>query len=292
MTNHDRFVNVFANRIGRTFTTAEITKHMLAESDIKLGSILPNDHGEGNVAACWCAKNHSNQPIFEKVGAGLYRVRPLGSQGGVQPPKAVGAKAAMAAPGSPKRLVIDDVFIAEWHPKYDLTSQDEPEYRRLVAAVACEISTVGTIGQENFLAIWKWKGAMRVIGQVKLDQYGSRYAQAFRRVTSEPPERKLAALIAPNAKLPGVEAATGSTIVHFIHPQSMPIIDVRTVEVLFKAGLLSTDRRDLGHYEEFRRAIEGIRQRCPRWSLRQIDRALFAYHKQVLDKGSRRCGAA
>ena len=59
----------------------------------------------------------------------------------------------------------------------------------------------------------------------------------------------------------------------------MPIIDVRTVEVLFAAGYITTENRDLEHYEEFRRAIDGIRRRCPGWTLRQIDRALFAYHK-------------
>jgi hypothetical protein len=125
---------------------------------------------------------------------------------------------------------------------------------------------------------------MRVIQHVRLDEYESLYASAFRRAASEPPERKLAALLAPGVKLPGVEAPTGSTILHFMHPHSMPIIDVRTVEVLYAAGLLSTDRRDLAHYEEFRQAIEGIRHRCPGWSLREIDRALFAYHKQLLEK--------
>jgi hypothetical protein len=71
----------------------------------------------------------------------------------------------------------------------------------------------------------------------------------------------------------------------------MPIIDVRTVETLFEAGLISSKQRDLGHYEEYRLAIEGIRQRCPGWTVRQIDRALFAYHKQVLDKKARKsCG--
>src|SRR6266849_84488 len=95
MTNHDRFVNVFGNRVGRTFSTAEITKLMFAGSNMKPGSILPNDHADGNVGACWCAKNHSNQPIFEKIGAGLYRVRPAGSQAGVQPPHVVGAAAAI-----------------------------------------------------------------------------------------------------------------------------------------------------------------------------------------------------
>lgn len=182
------------------------------------------------------------------------------------------------------RVVIDDAFIREWHPKYDLTENDEGEYQRLVAEVARDLKSLGTISQDTFLAVWNWKGAMRVIRHVNLDEYSSLYAEAFRRAASEPPERKLAALLAPAVKLPGVEAPTGSTLLHFMHPQVMPIIDVRTVEVLFAAGLLSTDRRDLGHYEEYSQAVEGIRNRCPRWSLREIDRALFAYHKQVLEK--------
>jgi hypothetical protein len=184
------------------------------------------------------------------------------------------------------RIVIDEAFIREWHPKYDVTENDESEYQRLVAEVARDLKSLGTISQNTFLAVWNWKGAMRVIRHVNLDEYNSVYATAFRRAASEPPERKLAALLAPAVKLPGVEAPTGSTLLHFMHPEIMPIIDVRTVEVLYAAGLLSTDRRDLAHYEEFRQAIEGIRDRCPGWSLREIDRALFAYHKQFLERGS------
>jgi hypothetical protein len=179
-------------------------------------------------------------------------------------------------------LQIADAFIREWDPKYP--EKDEVRYEPLVATVAQEMNSRGTISKETFKAIWKWKGAMRVIRHVRFDEYDTRYAGAFRRAASAPPERKLAALLAPGVTLPGVGAPTGSTIIHFIHPQSMPIIDVRTVGVLFEAGLVSTKQRDLGHYEEFRKAIEGIRHRCPSWSLRQIDRALFAYHKQVLDK--------
>ena len=146
----------------------------------------------------------------------------------------------------------------------------------------------GRISKETSLAIWKWKGAMRVIRRVGIGEYDTLYAEAFRRAAAEPPERKLAALLDPSVKLPGVGAPTGSTILHFIHPESIPIIDVRTVEVLFEAGLVSTKQRDLGHYEEFRKAIGAIRHRCPRWRLRQIDRALFAYHKRVLDKKGQR----
>lgn len=45
MTNHDRFASVFSTRAGQTFTTAEIRELMLANTDIEVGSILPNDHG-------------------------------------------------------------------------------------------------------------------------------------------------------------------------------------------------------------------------------------------------------
>lgn len=187
--------------------------------------------------------------------------------------------------------MIGDAFINEWHPKYDLTEDDEEEYQRLLVETAHDLSTLGTISKDTFLAIWKWKGAMRVIRHVRLDEYDNLYALAFLRAASERPERKLAALLAPGVKLPGVEAPTGSTILHFMYPQIMPIIDVRTVEVLYKAaGLLSTARRDLAHYEEYRQAIWGIKRQCQGWSLREIDRALFAYHKQVLEKRAvRKC---
>jgi len=123
-----------------------------------------------------------------------------------------------------------------------------------------------------------------MIRHLRLEEYETLYAPAFRHAASEPPERKLASLLGPGVKLPGVEAATGSTIIHFVHPQIMPIIDVRTIGVLFKAGLITTVRKDLAHYEEFRRAIERIRLSYPKWSLREIDRALFAYHKEILGK--------
>jgi hypothetical protein len=187
-------------------------------------------------------------------------------------------------------IVINDEFVREWHPRYDDIADDEPEYERLVVCVARDMnSSRKTISKDIFLAIWKWKGAMRVIGRIDLEEYDKLYAEAFRRAASEPPERKLAELV----NLPGVGAPTGSTIIHFIHPKSMPIMDVRTVEVLFSAGLVSTKARDLEHYQEFRLAIEHIRNACPRRSLREIDRALFAYHKLVLDEvGHRRtCGS-
>lgn len=196
-------------------------------------------------------------------------------------------------------IQIDDAFIRQWDPEYDKPEigGDYKGYETLVATVARDINSMGTISKGTFLEIWNWKGAMRVIRHTSIhvdgqttkaitpvdDKYDSLYSCAFRHAASEPPERKLHALIGPGRKLPGVGAPTGSTIIHFIHPQHMPIIDVRTVEALFEARRISTKQRDLEHYEEFRQAVDRIRHDCPNWTLRQIDRALFAYHKLVLD---------
>lgn len=180
---------------------------------------------------------------------------------------------------------IDDAFIAKWKLKYKETENDEDEYKRLVAQVGREIRSSGTITQETFLDIWRWKGASRAIRHVRMEDYG-RYARAIGRVVAEPPERKLEVF----KGLPGIGAPTGSTIIHFIHPESMPIIDVRTVETLYNAGLIGSKCASFRGYEEFRKAINCIRQRCRRWTLREIDRALFAYHKQVLGgAGNLRC---
>lgn len=193
---------------------------------------------------------------------------------------------------------INDAFISEWHPKYDEIEDDDCEYRKLVKLVS---AAGGNISKDTFLRIWKWKGAMRVIrftsiyveGQrtkastPELDQYDTLYVPAFRKAATLPPEQKLHALLGGTEKLPGVEAPTGSTIIHFIHPNTMPIIDVRTVETLYAAGRLSTKQRDLKHYEEFCKAIDQIRSDChTNWTLREIDRALFVYHKLVLDKNN------
>jgi hypothetical protein len=185
-------------------------------------------------------------------------------------------------------LQIDDAFIRKWNPEYDKPAigGDYKGYETLLTKVAGEMKSMGTISKRTFLEIWRWKGAMRIIRHVRLDEYDSRYAEAFRRAASEPPERKLHALLRDGEKLPGVGAPTGSTIIHFIHPATMPIIDVRTVEALVEARRVSTKQRDLEHYEEFRKAIDRIKHDCPNWTLRQIDRALFAYHKLVLDKKS------
>jgi hypothetical protein len=185
---------------------------------------------------------------------------------------------------------IDDAFIQQWGLKYHDrgVGDDDQDYDDLIKIVHEEAEQTGTISKKTFLGIWKWKGAMRVIRHVILDEYESRYAPAFARAYLNPPERKLESLLADKVKLPGVGAPTGSTLIHFMFPELMPIIDVRTVEVLHHAGRISTKQRDLEHYEEFRQAINRIRRECREsCSIREIDKALFAYHKLVLDTKTR-----
>lgn len=285
MTNHDKITVVVKPSVGMTLSTKQVQALVLERyPDTNPTSIIPSDHSGPNPRSgrsyCHCSGNSAQ--IFIRDSGG-YKVLGAGTMLSSTVRSTIPALEIDALRNSP--LVIDDAFIAKWHPKYDSTQNDEIEYQRLLPVVARDIALTGTISKDTFLAIWNWKGAMRVIGHILLSAYGTLYASAFRRAASEPPERKLATLIAPSVKLPGVEAATGSTVIHFIHPQLMPIIDVRTIGVLFVARLISTKSKDLAHYEEFRRAIDGIRRRCPSWTLRQIDRALFAYHKLVLDKG-------
>ncbi len=284
MTVHDKIAAVIKPFVGMTLSTKRVRALVLEKyPDTNPTSIIPSDHSGPNPSSgrsyCFCSGKDSQ--IFRHDNGG-YKVLDSAVRTELR------SNVDTTNRGShlrKARIAIDDEFIREWHPQYDSTESDEDEYQRLVFAVARDRASVGTISRETFLAIWKWKRAMRVIRHVRMEEYETVYALAFQHAASEPPEGKLAALLLPGIKLPGIDAATGSTIIHFIHPQTMPIMDVRTIGVLFEVGFISTSRKDLAHYEEFRRAIEDIRGSCPHWNLRQIDRALFAYHKQFLGMG-------
>jgi hypothetical protein len=70
-TNHERIAARFKSLSGQVFTTAEITA--MLRGKVTEGSVLPNDHADGNKGACWCAS--TERRIFERLGRGHYRVR-------------------------------------------------------------------------------------------------------------------------------------------------------------------------------------------------------------------------
>lgn len=84
-------------------------------------------------------------------------------------------------------------------------------------------------------------------------------------------------------KLDGVGTPVASTILHFIFPREYPIIDVRTVGVLHYGGYIKSKGTDAKHYDEFRKEMLEIARRC-HTHLREVDEALFAYHKLKLSK--------
>jgi hypothetical protein len=48
---------------------------------------------------------------------------------------------------------IDDAFIRKWHPKYDETENDEVQYQNLIAQVAQDMRSDGTILQERLIPL-------------------------------------------------------------------------------------------------------------------------------------------
>jgi hypothetical protein len=183
---------------------------------------------------------------------------------------------------------IDDAFIEEWHQQY--AENDEDEYKWIVAEVGRETLTTQTPSEETFRRLYKWKTRNRTRRFLRLTEYQTLYAPAFKRCRAAPTEQKLAELVADRNKLPGIDTATATTIVHFLHPQEMPIMDVRTVEVLQKFGYISACKVSFQAYEEFRQAISLIAKEISGRSYRQIDRALFTYHKKELSPGRSSCG--
>jgi hypothetical protein len=85
--------------------------------------------------------------------------------------------------------------------------------------------------------------------------------------------------------LPGIEAPTASAILHLLFPDDYPIYDVRTIETLYHFGYLNHKKKDFAHYPEFRRIILNLKKKMGSGkSLRDIDCALFAFHKLQLNK--------
>jgi len=178
-----------------------------------------------------------------------------------------------------KKLVIkiDDAFIEKWHPKYDKLEGDEEDYKTIIAKVSNELSQKGTVSKDTFIDILDWKAA-RVKGIVRLNEFDT-YEKAFRKCFKAPNDEKIAIL----DELYGIGVPVASTILHFMYPQSFPIMDIRTVETLHYAGYIKSIARDRERYIPFQSTILKIAKDYPKWSLRQIDRALFAYHKIYLE---------
>lgn len=177
---------------------------------------------------------------------------------------------------------VNDDFIRHWEPRYDEIAHDEFDYQSLIQRVTEEILNINTISSDTFRGIYNWK-APRARHYVRWDNFHI-YENAFGNVLQLPDEHLEQKIIALD-NLPGIGVPVASTILHFMYPNAFPIVDFRTVEALQNLDCLDNERpfhhfRDkLEGYMIFRGVIVDICQQYPNWNLRQIDRALFAYHK-------------
>ena len=173
-------------------------------------------------------------------------------------------------------LQIDQKFVRTWHPRYDETESDEPEYQALITLTSTEIRQQKTISKPTFIRILNWK-SQRLKGIVRRNEF-DRYQEAIRVAYSAGADQKLEILV----RLYGVAPPTASTLLHFIYPDSFPIIHVRTTETLYCAGLIRYRKTGSSHYPSFRSEMLKILSEVSPFTLREIDRALFAYHKNHL----------
>lgn len=180
------------------------------------------------------------------------------------------------------RFTIDSAFIEKWEPQYDEIECDEVAYKEILAAVSKNISDNRTLSKSTFERILDWK-SRRVKGIVKWEEFDI-YAEKFTECLQAPKDQKLPLL----DELYGIGVPVASTILHFIDPRHFPIMDVRTVEALYYSGYIESKQRDQKRYVSFRTTMMSIVQQNPCWSLRQVDRALFTYHKRELEPAIRR----
>jgi len=174
-------------------------------------------------------------------------------------------------------------FISTWHPRYDETEKDEAEYQTLVDLAAIDIENIKTFSKSTFLRILCWKSP-RLKGIVRLKDFDV-YQNGIRLAHDAVEDEKIKMLI----QLYGIGAPFGSTILHFMYPDSFPIFDVRTVETLNFARLIQFKRTNPTHYASFRSVMLNLLRENQPFSLREIDRALFAFHKiQLTQKQSKK----
>jgi len=180
---------------------------------------------------------------------------------------------------------IDSAFIEKWEPRYDEIASDQGEYLTLIDMIGVETRNYQAITLETFERIINWKSP-RAKGKINRSDYGI-YQEAFQLILSSGHASKMNILVA----LPGIGAPVASVILHFIFPSVFPIYDFRTVEILHCFGYLQSKTVSLVRYAEFYEAIRRLQAELVHYDLRQIDRALFAFHKINFSHKKKHCAS-
>lgn len=137
---------------------------------------------------------------------------------------------------------------------------------------------MSTISKSTFERLINWKSP-RTKGKLELDNY-KKYSDKFSYILSLPTDEKLNQL----KSLEGIGISVASTILHFIYPEDIPIVDFRVIECLKRFGYLNPlknvpfYRDNLKGYMIYRYEILKLASKL-KVDLRHLDKALFAFHK-------------
>jgi len=179
--------------------------------------------------------------------------------------------------------MITKEFIQKYEKCYDYTEHDEEEYQHLLIIVPQEILN-NNLSKETFIRVIDWKSP-RPKGYINWDAFNS-YQETFQNLESFNDTTRIKSLL----QLPGIGLPVASVFLNIIWPDKYPIIDFRTVTVLYNFRYITwktvpsgKSKKDIDYainkYINFMEAIYKIRRDTNIISLRTIDRALFAYHK-------------
>ncbi len=172
-------------------------------------------------------------------------------------------------------------FLKKWEKEYDRIESDEREYKQILKKTEEEISFSGNITRDNFLDIINWKSP-RLKGVIKIGRFEEDYSPIFKEIIKI--DFKLEKL-EKITSLYGIAVPTGSTILHFFYPDEFPIMDIRTAEALYHFSFLKSKARTITNYSEFYDILNKLKADCG-LTFREIDRALFSYHKIRLNKSA------
>lgn len=175
---------------------------------------------------------------------------------------------------------INDNFIDIWQNKFIDLEEVNKNYNKVLNAIQIDMKDRNTIRESSFLMFYKWKTNNRPIRKLEIIDYEKLYKENFSIISSLPERIKIYVVNG----LPGINVVVGSALLHFIYPDTFPIMDIRTTRLLQNFGYLGDDVRPETfnkhpeNYNKFRSTILTIQEECKKaWTLREIDRALFAY---------------
>ena len=136
----------------------------------------------------------------------------------------------------------------------------------------------GWLERDEFLKICLWKSRRSKVLLRKNKE--ERVRSITRKAFAEPDE---AMKIKTLQKLSGVGLPMASAILSVTDPQKYPVIDIRTMQALKKMSLIEYKTITINSWLKYLDVIEELKKKFKK-SAREIDKALFAYHRLQLDK--------